>query len=85
VEKGCLSCVGKTVLKIDALDKALGCAIYSEDISYPGMLYGSVLRAGIPHALMEGIDVKTARSMKGVVRVLTAKDMRGINLYGSTF
>jgi CO/xanthine dehydrogenase Mo-binding subunit len=85
VEKGYLSCVGKTVPKIDALDKALGRAIYSEDISYPGMLYGRVLRAGIPHALIEGIDVKKARSMKGVACVLTAKDIRGINLYGIAF
>ena len=40
--------------QIDALDKVLGRAVYAEDISFPNMLYGRVLRAGIPHALIDG-------------------------------
>ena len=85
MDNSSLKCVGHSVAKIDALDKALGRAVYSEDIRFPGMLYGRVLRARIPHALIEGIDVKKARSMKGVVCVLTAKEIRGINLYGIAF
>ena len=53
-------CVGKSVPKIDALDKVLGRAVYSEDISFPDMLYGRVLRAGIPHAVIEEIDTREA-------------------------
>ncbi len=34
--------------KIDALDKLLGCAFYSEDLSYPDMLYNQLLRGGFP-------------------------------------
>ena len=74
-KKDMFTCVGRGVPKIDALDKALGRAVFSEDISYPGMLFGRVLRAGIPHAVIEGIDVRKARSMKGVACVLTAKDI----------
>lgn len=79
------TCVGQSVPKVDALDKVLGRAIYSEDISFPGMLYGRVLRAGVPHALIEDIDTSPASAMDGVVCVLTAKDIPGRNLYGIAF
>jgi CO/xanthine dehydrogenase Mo-binding subunit len=78
-------CVGHAVPRVDALDKVLGRAVYSEDITFPDMLYGRVLRAGIPHALIEEIDPSVARGMKGVVGVLTAKDVPGINRYGIAF
>jgi CO/xanthine dehydrogenase Mo-binding subunit len=78
-------CVGHAVPRVDALDKVLGRAVYSEDIVFPDMLYGRALRAGIPHALIEEIDTSAARGMKGVVGVLTAKDVPGINRYGIAF
>jgi len=49
------------------------------------MLYGRALRAGIPHALIEEIDTSNARAMKGVVSVLTAKDVPGTNRFGIAF
>jgi CO/xanthine dehydrogenase Mo-binding subunit len=78
-------CVGKSVPKIDALDKVLGRAVYSEDIFFPDMLHGKVLRAGIPHAVIEEVDTREARSLPGVVCVLTAKDIPGVNRYGIAF
>lgn len=77
--------IGKSVPKVDAVDKVLGRAIYSEDIMLPGMLYGRVLRAGIPHATIESIDTDRAKAMDGVACVLTAKDIRGRNRYGIAF
>jgi CO/xanthine dehydrogenase Mo-binding subunit len=85
MEKDSYLCVGRSVPRVDALDKVLGRAVYSEDISFPDMLYGRVLRAGIPHALIEEIDTREALAMKGVVCVLTAKDIPGINRYGIAF
>ena len=79
------SCIGHSVPRIDALDKVLGRAVYSEDISFPNMLYGRVLRAGIPHATIEEIDTSKAKAMKGVMCVLTAKDIPGVNRYGIAF
>jgi CO/xanthine dehydrogenase Mo-binding subunit len=76
------TCVGHSVPKVDALDKVLGRALYSEDISFPNMLYGRVLRAGIPHALIKDIDTTKAESMEGVACVLTAKDIPGNNRFG---
>jgi len=84
-QKKPFSCVGYSVPRIDALDKVLGRAVYSEDLSFPDMLYGRVLRAGIPHALIEEIDAREAKAMDGVVCVLTAKDVPGINRYGVAF
>ena len=85
VDKEQFSCIGRSVPKIDALDKVLGRAVYSEDITFPGMLYGRVLRAGIPHALVEEIDTREARAMKGVACVLTATDIPGLNRFGIAF
>ncbi len=82
MNKNQFTVVGHSVPKVDALDKVLGRAIYSEDMTFPGMLYGRVLRAGIPHALIEEIDTSRAEAMDGVACVLTAKDIKGRNLYG---
>lgn len=78
-------CVGKSVPKVDALDKVLGRAVYAEDISFPDLLHGKVLRAGIPHALIEGIDTREGESLAGVACVLTAKDIPGLNRFGIAF
>lgn len=83
--KKSFSAVGRSVPKIDALNKALGKAVYSEDIFFPGMLFGRVLRAGIPHARVEKIDVSKARKKDGVACILTAEDIPGRNLYGIAF
>ena len=79
------SWIGKPVSKVDALDKVLGKAAYAEDLQFPGMLFGKVVRAGVPHALIEEIDVSEARAMEGVACVLTAKDVPGRNLFGIAF
>jgi len=79
------SWIGKPVSKVDALDKVLGKAAYAEDLQFPGMLFGKVVRAGVPHALIEEIDVSEARAMEGVACVLTARDVPGRNLFGIAF
>jgi CO/xanthine dehydrogenase Mo-binding subunit len=85
VSENRMSVVGHSVPKIDALDKVLGRAVYSEDMTFPNMLHGRVLRAGIPHALIKKIDTSRAEAMEGVACVLTAKDIPGRNLYGIAF
>ncbi len=85
MKKGQFSCVGHSVPKIDAIDKVLGRAAYAEDLSFPNMLYGRVLRAGVPHAIVEEIDTSEAKAMKGVVCILTAKDIPGVNCYGIAY
>ena len=79
------SWVGKSVKKVDALDKVTGRAAYAEDLHFPGMLFGKVVRAGVPHAMIDEIDVSEAQAMEGVACVLTAKDIPGKNLFGIAF
>lgn len=85
MEKEEFTCVGHSVPKVDALDKVLGKAVYSEDMKFPRMLHGKVLRAGIPHAAIENVDITAAASMEGVACVLTSKDIPGKNLFGIAF
>jgi len=81
-ELGDLRWVGKQITKPDAVDKATGQAKYYSDLHFNDMLYGRVLRANRPHALIKRIDTSLAQALPGVVAVLTHKDIQGTNRYG---
>jgi len=74
--------VGREIPKLDAVDKATGRARFYSDLHFKDMLYGRVLRANRPHALIRRIDTSRAQSLPGVVAVLTHKDIEGTNRYG---
>ncbi|MEE8443637.1 MAG: molybdopterin cofactor-binding domain-containing protein [Dehalococcoidia bacterium] len=74
--------IGKSVPRIDSMEKALGVTQYAGDIQMPGMLHGRVLWAGVPHATIRRIDTSEALKAPGVRAVLTAADVPGINRYG---
>lgn len=76
------SVVGKTVIRKDALDKVLGKAKFSGDITMPGMLQVKVLRSEMPHARILRIDTAKAEAVPGVHAVITAKDIPGDNAHG---
>lgn len=69
--------VGQSILRVDAESKALGTAKYADDLVLPGMIYGSAVRSAHPHAKITRINVDKARSMSGVVAVVTAADLPG--------
>lgn len=73
--------VGKRQIRVDALSKVTGCAIYPEDIIMDDMLYGVTLRSVKPHAYIK-VDISEAEKIKGVVKILTASDVPGINSHG---
>jgi len=64
------------------LERLTGQARYTDDLQFPGMLYGRALRSPLPHAEVISVDVSEAERMPGVVRVLTARDVPGENVYG---
>ncbi len=76
-----MSEIGKSHLRIDALDKVLGKANYSGDIFMPDMLYMKILFSGRPHAIVKSIDTTKASALDGVVLVLTSTDVP-VNEYG---
>ncbi len=66
----------------DVLGKVTGETRYGGDLAGPELLSAVVIRSPHPHAKLLAIDVEAARSMPGVVRVLTAEDIGGTNLHG---
>jgi CO/xanthine dehydrogenase Mo-binding subunit len=74
--------VGKSVVRFDALDKALGRARFTADYIERGGIVIKVVRSAEAHALIRRIDVKEALRIPGVVAVLTAEDIPGENQIG---
>ena len=74
---GELDIVGQVVERPEAVAKVNGEAVFTDDIRFPGMLYGATLRAGVPHALVKRISTDKARQLEGVHAVLTAEDVPG--------
>jgi CO/xanthine dehydrogenase Mo-binding subunit len=66
----------------DARDKVLGKALYAADLTMPGMIHGAILRSPHAHAEILHIDDTAARALPGVVAVVTARDVPGLNRYG---
>jgi len=77
--------IGTSLPRIDAREKVLGTGQYVDDMQIKSMLYGAVLRAKVPRALVKSIDVAAARAYPGVETVLTAEDVPGERYWGFIF
>jgi len=75
--EGELNVVGQVVKRPEAVEKVTGEAIYTDDITFPDMLYGATLRAGIPHGRVTKLDTTRAEELPGVEAVITAEDIPG--------
>ena len=73
--------IGKSIPRIDGLEKVTGKAVYCTDIIRPGMLYGKILYSDRPHARIAKIDASRALALEGVEAVVTSADAPNI-LYG---
>ena len=67
--------INRYVPRVDALDKVTGRAKYTDDLVFPGMLFGGALFSPHAHARVTRIDVEKARAIEGVRAVLTYKDL----------
>ncbi len=74
--------VGKRIPRTDGKGKATGQTKYMGDIALDGMLYGKLLHPDTAHAIIKNIDVSEAEKMPGVVKVVTAADVPGVNAHG---
>src|SRR5208337_4628570 len=54
---------------------------YVDDIKLPGMLFGGIVRSPYAHARIKSIDKSKALKVPGVVAVLTADDLKPVNLH----
>jgi CO/xanthine dehydrogenase Mo-binding subunit len=73
--------VGKSLPRIDAVDKVTGQTLYSGDLTMKGMLHMKILFAERPHARIINIQTGRAEAAEGVIAVYTAKDVP-VNEYG---
>ena len=53
---------------------------YVDDLKLPGMLFGDFVRSPYAHARIKKIDTKKAMKVPGVLAVLTATELKGVNL-----
>jgi CO/xanthine dehydrogenase Mo-binding subunit len=70
-----LRVVGRSVRRLDALEKVTGRARYVTDLELPGMLHAKLLRSPYPHARILRVDVARARAAAGVRAVVTSADL----------
>lgn len=76
------SVIGKSQVKVDALEKVLGTTKFAADYSLPGMLYGGVFRSQVPHATIKNLNLEKARALDGVETVLDYHAIPGKNRFG---
>jgi CO/xanthine dehydrogenase Mo-binding subunit/aerobic-type carbon monoxide dehydrogenase small subunit (CoxS/CutS family) len=66
----------------DAESKATGRALFAGDLRRESMLHGAVVWSTVPHGCLRGLDASAASELPGVVAVLTADDIPGVNGIG---
>ena len=77
--------ISRSVPPQEVREKVTGKAIFTDDLTFPGMLYARTLRSPYPHAKILSIHTEKAKSLPGVQAVLTHKDVPGENLHGLVY
>lgn len=78
----CKGLIGEGLGRVDAEEKTLGVGEYVDDLKVPGMVYGVALRTKYPRAFIKDIDFSEAKSLEGVVKIITAKEIPGNRFCG---
>ena len=69
--------LGKRHPRVDGIAKVTGKAIYGNDITIPGMLYGVCRYADIPAGKITKLDTQEAEQIEGVVKIARFDDVPG--------
>ncbi len=80
--------VGQSVWDVDGLAKTAGTLKYCDDyeadeFGEDTMLHGAFVFAPVPHARINAVDYSAAESAPGVARIVTHKDVPGLNKIGT--
>ena len=75
--------VGQAVWDTDGIKKTGGTLVYADDLEVPDCYYGAFVFSGVPYGVIKSIDCANAERMPGVIKILTAEDVPGINGYGA--
>ena len=73
--RGTFNVIGSTVQRSDARGHVTGRTAFFEDMAPPGMAHLKVHRSTRHHARIEHVDVSAARTVPGVLRVITHEDV----------
>jgi len=76
--------MGVSASLFDGERSVRGQLYYADDLNREGQLHGQIVWSRHAHAEILKIDTKAAAKSPGVVRVLTAKDVPGLNAHGRT-
>jgi len=68
--------IGQGVSRFEDPRLVRGGGKYIDDVVYPGMAYGVVLRSPHGHAKIISIDTSAAKAAPGVLAVITAADCK---------
>lgn len=72
--------VGKPTPRIEGELKVTGQAVYTADVTLPGMLWGKILRSPISYGRIKHIDTSQALKLPGVKTVVTGEDVAGLRI-----
>ncbi len=75
VEEEIVHVIGQPLKRKEDLRIISGRTRYVDDIKFPNILYGAVLRSGYAHARIVSIDTFEAENSPGVRRIFTFKDL----------
>ncbi len=67
--------VGRHMNRLESVAKVTGTADYTHNVELPRMLHAKIVRSPHAHARILGIDTQNAAAMRGVVQVVTARDV----------
>jgi aerobic carbon-monoxide dehydrogenase large subunit len=70
--------IGKSLPRKEDWRLITGRGTYTDDVKVSGLLYASFLRSQYAHAIIKNIDTSRALKVKGVVAILTGKDVAPI-------
>ena len=74
--------IGKPEIRVDAWSKVTGQAEYVADFPLEDVHFGYIVRSPHPHASIRRIDPSKTLQMKGVLDVITIKDVPGEKIVG---
>lgn len=66
--------IGKSINRVDAVEKVTGGAQYTDDFSVPNCLVAKVVRSTIANGLVKSFDLTEAQKVPGVVKIVTCFD-----------
>lgn len=74
--------VGKSVERVDGLEKVLGKSKYMEDYFSTDIYFARLVKSDVSSAALKGVDFKRAATVPGFVDGISAKDVPGQNQVG---